>query len=139
MADIWSKEKRSAVMANIRGVTAPERHIRAVLAQRGIKGFQLETKILGIKPDIVFADKKIAVFIDGCFWHGCPRCYVQPKTHTVYWSNKVKMNIRRDHRQRHNLRQAGWHVIRIWECRLEQNPIKQVNRILRLLKRDEKE
>ena len=133
MADIWSREKRSAVMARIRGITAPERHLRAMLVQQRVKGFRVGAKVGKAKPDLVFPDDKVAVFVDGCFWHGCPRCYVQPKTSVSYWKSKVATNIRRDNRQRQALRRAGWRVLRIWECQLEQNPSGQVLRLIQLL------
>ncbi len=133
MTDIWTPQKRSAVMANIRGITAPERSLRARLVQRGVSGFKVSVKIGKITPDLIFPQKKVAVFVDGCFWHGCPTCYVQPKTDTKYWSTKLAKNIARDKRQRHALRRAGWHVMRIWECQLEQKPNQQIDKLTRFL------
>lgn len=133
MTDIWSPEKRSAVMAKIRGITAPERRLRATLASRGIRGFKVGTRIGRITPDLIFPREKIAVFVDGCFWHGCPRCYVRPKTRVQYWKSKITINMRRDNRQRRALRRAGWRVIRIWECQFENDASSQIDRILRLL------
>lgn len=134
MTDIWSPDKRSAVMANIRGITAPERGLRARLVQSGVRGFRVGSKIGKITPDLIFPSKKVAVFVDGCFWHGCPKCYVRPKTATKYWTKKLLKNIERDKRQRSVLRREGWQVIRIWECELERNPAKQIKRISNLLK-----
>lgn len=133
MVDIWTPEKRSAVMARIRGITLPERRIRAKLVQHGTRGFKVNAKVGKITPDLIFPKERIAIFVDGCFWHGCPHCYVQPKTNVAYWAAKVQTNMRRDGRQRSSLRRAGWRVIRIWECQLEKHPEQQINRILRLL------
>jgi DNA mismatch endonuclease (patch repair protein) len=133
MTDIWSREKRSAVMARIRGITAPERRLRALLVQQRVRGFRVGAKVGNAKPDLVFPNDKVAVFVDGCFWHGCPRCYVRPKTRVSYWSSKIANNMRRDSRQRRALRRSGWHVVRVWECQLEQNPSGQIERILKFL------
>jgi len=134
MTDIWTPEKRSAVMSKIRGITAPEKHLRARLVQLGIGGFKIGAKIGKITPDLIFPAQKIAVFVDGCFWHGCPRCYVRPKTHVKYWSAKIDMNIKRDKHQRRALQRNGWKIFRIWECQLEENPSRQLTKLVKLLK-----
>jgi DNA mismatch endonuclease, patch repair protein len=70
------------------------------------------------RPDIVFPYKKVAVFIDGCFWHGCPLHYVRPRSQEEFWATKLRQNIQRDRRQTGDLESAGWRVVRIWEHEL---------------------
>ena len=66
-------------------------------------------------PDFAFEEKKIAIFLDGCFWHGCPKCYRRPKSSQKYWDAKVKRNIKHDNEVNRKLRKSGWAVVRIWE------------------------
>jgi DNA mismatch endonuclease (patch repair protein) len=66
----------------------------------------------------VFRRQRVVVFVDGCFWHGCPQCYRRPATHRGYWDAKVRLNKRRDRLVRHALRRAGWRVLRVWEHEL---------------------
>jgi DNA mismatch endonuclease (patch repair protein) len=72
-----------------------------------------------VRPDFVFPKLKVALFIDGCFWHGCPKCYRIPKSRKKFWATKVLRNKERDQFQTFALRRSGWRVIRIWECALE--------------------
>jgi DNA mismatch endonuclease (patch repair protein) len=67
------------------------------------------------RPDIVFPDRNLAVFIDGCFWHGCPKCYRRPHSRRKYWDNKVAKNKKRDKLQRIQLKKQGWKIFQIWE------------------------
>ena len=79
-------------------------------------------------PDFAFDSNRLAIFIDGCFWHGCPRCYRRPSSSQTYWDSKVRRNIKRDTRVARLLRSQGWSVIRIWEHALSQ-PDKVLKRI----------
>jgi DNA mismatch endonuclease, patch repair protein len=133
MVDIWTPEKRSAVMARIRGVTLPEKRLRAKLVQMRIKGFKISPKIEGINPDLLFFKAKVVVFVDGCFWHGCPRCYVEPKTRVEYWQSKAKKNQARDRRQERLLRKSGWKIVRLWECQIEKKLMQQVRKVVRAI------
>ena len=74
------------------------------------------------RPDIVFPRQKLVVFVDGCFWHGCPLHYVRPKSNTSYWSPKIEANAARDRRQEAVLEGEGWHVLRLWEHEIEADP-----------------
>lgn len=67
------------------------------------------------RADIVFSKAKVAVFVDGCFWHGCPKHFIMPKTNTDYWSTKISRNSERDTAVNRKLKDAGWTVIRVWE------------------------
>jgi DNA mismatch endonuclease (patch repair protein) len=83
-------------------------------------------------PDIAFMERKIAVFLDSCFWHGCPKHLRRPSSNQTYWEAKIKNNIKRDRRQRAALRRLGWSVLRIWEHDLK-NPASIVKKIYRVL------
>lgn len=76
----------------------------------------------------------MVVFVDGCFWHGCPDCYRAPKSNVEFWKRKVSSNRCRDRRVARQLREAGWSVIRVSECVLKRSPVPVANRIQRMLK-----
>ena len=122
MADKFSKKTRSYIMSRIRGKrTKPELMLKDVLDGRV---FRYQPKgILG-NPD--FASKKhgVAVFIDGCFWHGCPKCYREPKSNRKFWIRKVRGNRDRDRVYTRRLRAGGYNVIRLWEHQVLENPRK---------------
>lgn len=88
-----------------------------LLKRHGIKGWRRHRRVSGT-PDFCWPGQKIALFVDGCFWHGCPRCYKVPKSNVLYWQSKVAANRRRDRRADSLLRKRGWTVLRVWECRL---------------------
>jgi len=114
MADCYPKETRSKVMSNIRSKnTKPEMLLRKALWKEGCR-YKLHYKLIG-KPDIVFVSKKVAVFIDGCFWHKCSSCYKEPKSNREYWLPKLERNVKRAKEVSHQLKKVGWNVIRIWE------------------------
>jgi DNA mismatch endonuclease (patch repair protein) len=94
-----------------------ERPLRAALHAEGLR-FRLHRRIVGITADVVFPGEKIVVFVDGCFWHGCPKHATFPKSNQGYWLPKLKENKSRDKRQSTRLRKEGWTVIRLWghEC-----------------------
>ena len=112
MVDHLSPEKRKKVMSSIRSKdTRPELLLWEQVDHRGLRRYP---KIHG-NPDIGNKSRKIAVFVDGCFWHGCPICYKPPTTRTEYWSNKLKRNIANDERINNTLRTSGFKVLRFWE------------------------
>jgi len=86
-----------------------------------------------VKPDFVFQKLKLAIFVDGCFWHGCPRHATKPKNHRVFWRRKLSGNTTRDQIVNQTLRKAGWSVTRIWECDLARRPEVCVRRVQRAL------
>jgi len=107
---------RSAVMSRIRSRdTRPEIRLRKALWARGLR-YRLQVKPPTGRPDIVFKGARVAVFVDGCFWHGCPQHYVRPRSREEFWSNKLRENVGRDCRQTRDLEQADWRVCRFWEC-----------------------
>jgi DNA mismatch endonuclease (patch repair protein) len=103
--------------------TSPEVELRRAIWRRGIRGYRVHWRIQRCSPDIVFNKKKVAIFIDGCFWHGCPQHYVRPrpKKGSDFWANKLKSNVERDVRQTAQLINDGWTVLRYWEHEIEQN------------------
>lgn len=106
---------RSEIMSRVkRKNSSAELALRSALHAQGLR-FRLQRRIEGIMVDIVFPRQRVIVFIDGCFWHGCPKHATLPKTNTVYWLPKLEENKERDKRQSARLRKSGWKVIRVWE------------------------
>jgi DNA mismatch endonuclease, patch repair protein len=120
MADVFSKAQRSAIMARIRGAhTRPEKTVRTFLRKSGLR-LQLNAALLPGKPDILIPDRRTAVFVNGCFWHGhggCKRAAL-PATRAEFWRTKISGNIRRDRRNKAALKKLGWQVVTIWQCQL---------------------
>jgi DNA mismatch endonuclease, patch repair protein len=132
-APVPTDERTSAVMSRIRARnTAPEMQLRTLLRQKGITGYRLHYAGAPGRPDLAFVGRRIAVFVHGCFWHGCPHCRPRrPGSNSTFWNTKLDANKARDTRKRAELRQAGWKVITIWECRLRLAPALQVKRVER--------
>lgn len=106
---------RSEIMARIPSQnTSPELAVRSYLWARGIR-FKLHQVVDGVRPDLVWKNRKIVVFIDGCFWHGCSLHCRRPSTRRDYWNPKIDGNIQRDLVVTEALRAAGWRVLRYWE------------------------
>ena len=84
------------------------------------------------KPDIVFSKRKIIIFIDGCFWHKCPACFIKPETHTEFWIKKISSNVKSDKKVNKILINDGWKVLRFWEHDIEKEPEKIISEILAL-------
>jgi DNA mismatch endonuclease (patch repair protein) len=125
MADVHSKETRSYNMSRIRSKnTKPEMLVRRFLHKNGFR-YRLHVKNLPGKPDIVLPKYKTVIFIHGCFWHGHEGCkyYVVPKTRTEWWLNKIQGNAKNDTKSEALLKEAGWKIIKIWECELKKTSI----------------
>jgi len=133
--DNVSLDIRSKTMAAVRsaGNRSTEGALRARLVRAGIRGWRLNGNELPGCPDFVFGKCKLAVFVDGCFWHGCPKCGRLPSSNTQYWVAKVGRNKTRDKRVSAELRREGWHVVRIWEHQLRKSPRQAVDKILGVL------
>jgi DNA mismatch endonuclease (patch repair protein) len=116
VADVFTKRKRSLVMAAIRskGNKDTELKLVSILRAAGITGWRRHQALVG-RPDFVFRRERVAVFVDGCFWHGCPRHGRQPGSNSGYWMPKLARNKARDREVSAALRKAGWRVIRTWE------------------------
>ena len=118
MSDVLSRRQRSYCMSRIKGKdTKPEILLRKNLWARGLR-YRLKSKLPG-KPDLIFPGAHIAVFIDGCFWHRCPKHFQMPKTRKLFWTEKIKKNKDRDKEVSRLLKQANWRVIRFWEHEVE--------------------
>src|SRR5260370_35072074 len=120
MADWLTREQRSRNMASIRskGNATTERVFMQLLRNSRISGWRRHLNLPG-KPDFAFPSSRVAIFVDGCFWHGCPRCYRLPGDNRPYWSRKLLSNRLRDRTRTRELRSRNWHVLRIWERSLE--------------------
>jgi DNA mismatch endonuclease (patch repair protein) len=131
VADIWTPEKRSEVMALIRsaGNRATELKLVTLFRAAGITGWRRNQALPG-KPDFLFRAEKLAVFVDGCFWHGCARCYRRPSSNREYWDAKVQRNQARDREVTRALKADGWRVLRIWE-----HELKEIERLVRRVRR----
>ena len=116
MSDVFTKRKRSDVMSHIRGAGNKDTELRLIQVFRanGITGWRRGSKLPG-KPDFVFSKVKVAVFVDGCFWHACPKHATWPKHRAAFWRKKILGNKARDRRVNRALRERGWTVLRIWE------------------------
>lgn len=122
MADRFSKQVRSKIMSSIRGKnTKPEVTIRKMLWQLG-KRYRIHDKTVFGTPDISNKSKSLAIFIDGCFWHGCKRCYKEPKSNTDYWRNKIMNNKKRRKLVRSKLRRKDVTILQFWEHQVLLNP-----------------
>ena len=116
MADVFSRQKRSAVMSRIRGRgnAATELRLIALLRTHRVTGWRRGSTLPG-RPDFVFPRAKLAVFVDGCFWHGCPLHATWPAQNAAFWRAKLLANRRRDRAVTRTLRARGWRVLRLWE------------------------
>jgi DNA mismatch endonuclease (patch repair protein) len=135
MPDVFTKAKRSAVMARIRGSGNKDTELRmiALFRARGITGWRRNVRLFG-KPDFVFRAAKLAVFVDGCFWHGCPRHATMPANNRAFWQVKLARNAARDREVTRALHKAGWRVLRVWECALTRTrSARTAARIVRVL------
>ena len=139
-APIPKKELTSKVMsANKSKNTKPELLLRKALWNNGIRGYRLHWKKAPGRPDISFPGKKIAIFVNGCFWHRCPHCNPSmPKVNIEFWSDKFKKNVERDINKIKQLEQDNWKTLVIWECQLKNDPLKFVAKIREMLDSSDK-
>jgi DNA mismatch endonuclease (patch repair protein) len=129
MADIYTRAERSALMAKVRGRgnLTTEQALAKLLRAEGWSGWRRQQVVRGraaggegfqVRPDFVFPVRRLAVFVDGCFWHGCPRHGTRPRGNAAFWRAKFRRNRARDRRDTRRLRRAGWQVLRLWEYEL---------------------
>jgi len=115
MVDVLTPEQRRLNMSRNKGRdTGPEVRLRSALHAAGLR-FRLHRRDLPGSPDIVFTSARLAVFVDGCFWHGCPEHGAKPKTNEEFWASKLARNLQRDREADRQLAAAGWRVLRVWE------------------------
>lgn len=130
--DTVDKKTRSRIMSAIRskGNKTTELKILALFRDNKLKGWRRHYNIYG-NPDFCWEKYKVALFVDGCFWHGCPRCYKLPSSNSLFWERKMSKNVKRDKHVTYVLRKKGWSVIRVWECRIsEPRTITRIEKIL---------
>jgi DNA mismatch endonuclease (patch repair protein) len=121
MTDVFTPEKRSAVMRRVKGKdTAPELTVRRLLTRMGV-GYRLHRADLPGKPDIAMPGRELAIFVHGCFWHGhdCARGARTPKANRPYWEAKIGRNRARDAAAAAALEARGWRALTLWECELK--------------------
>lgn len=133
MVDVFTREKRSQVMARIRGSGNRDTEIKliAIFRESKITGWRRRLPLFG-KPDFVFPKERVAVFVDGCFWHGCPEHGAMPSTNRAFWKRKLEANKSRDRKVSRALSSSGWSVLRIWEHELS---LKSRSRLLGRIQR----
>jgi DNA mismatch endonuclease (patch repair protein) len=130
MPDVISPEKRSEVMRSVRSKNSSlERIVRSELHKRGLR-FRLHYPLLG-KPDIVFVRSRLVIFIDSCFWHGCPEHVRMPNSNRDYWTQKIARNIKRDIQVNTAYKDIDWSVMRFWEHEIKNNLKRCIDKIER--------
>jgi len=118
-----------------RGNESTEVRLARLLRKIGITGWRRHLHLIG-RPDFSFPRERIAVFVDGCFWHGCPEHFTQPKSSKTFWVKKIALNKIRDAKVSRELRRQGWTVVRIWEHALtKRESAKSLRRLVRILRR----
>jgi DNA mismatch endonuclease, patch repair protein len=114
-------EQRRYCMSRIRSSnTKIELTFRRLLWGTGYKGYRAKAKLPG-KPDIYFPKRNLVVFIDGCFWHKCPKCFIRPKSKNEYWDNKIDKNVERDIKTNSKLNEGGINTLRFWEHEIKED------------------
>ena len=121
MADVFSSQKRSAIMRAVHSKgTRPERQVRTILRRLHLR-LRGQARDLPGTPDLVLLDRRVAIFVNGCFWHGHPNCSraTLPTTRRTFWTSKIALNRRRDRSVTRGLREQGYSVLTIWTCQLK--------------------
>lgn len=128
-----SPASRRVMQANRRRDTSPELHVRRLLHARGLRYRVDAAPVKGLRrrADLVFGPARVAVFVDGCFWHACPEHGTRPATHADYWTTKLDRNVRRDRETDRLLAEAGWTVIRVWEHEPAENAAARIEAVVR--------
>jgi len=134
--DRITKKERSKNMAAIRwrDNISTEVRLMKLFRDKQVSGWRRHVRNVSGKPDFIFLKPHVAVFVDGCFWHGCRKHRRIPQTNVKFWTNKIESNRLRDKRNSAKLRRGGWKVIRIWEHEIKKNPKKTVAKIENALK-----
>jgi DNA mismatch endonuclease, patch repair protein len=134
MADVFSRKKRSEIMSRVKGRdnAATELFLVRTFRKNGIAGWRRRAPVFG-KPDFIFRKDRLAIFVDGCFWHCCPVHGTLPLTNRDFWYQKLAQNRKRDRLVDRTLRKSGWTPLRVWqhELRDPERVIRRVQRVLR--------
>lgn len=122
---------RAVMVGNRKRDTRPERALRSALHCRGLR-YRLHTRPTEARcqVDIVFPSARVAVFVDGCFWHRCPEHGVRPRTNSDYWDAKIARNLARDRRNDAELEAAGWTVVRVWEHEVPEEAADRISQLI---------
>lgn len=141
MTDRITKTQRSINMSAVRsrGNRSTEGAFLKILKDNKIVGWRRHYKRLQGTPDFVFLKQKTAVFIDGCFWHGCTKCGSYPKTNRKFWKTKIDNNKKRDKRDNSEIKKKGWTILRIWEHEINRKPERALNKLLKVIENNRKE
>jgi DNA mismatch endonuclease (patch repair protein) len=121
MTDTMTADRRSGIMRAIRshGNLTTEIRLAAMMSDAGLAGWTSQSRLMGSIPDFIFPARRLAIFVDGCFWHGCPEHYQPPATRTAWWEAKIGRNRERDRAIVVRLSLSGWRTVRIWEHELD--------------------
>lgn len=136
MSDVFDNKKRSEIMQKVRSNNNKSTELKLIklFNEYGITGWQRNYKVKG-HPDFVFLKEKVAIFVDGCFWHGHDCRNTRPKDNAEYWQKKRERNIKHDKEVTQLFENRGWNVLRIWECELKkQNQLSTISRVKQALK-----
>ena len=136
MSDVFDNKKRSEIMQKVRSNNNKSTELKLIklFNECGITGWRRNYKVKG-HPDFVFFKEKVAIFVDGCFWHGHDCRNTRPKDNAEYWQKKRERNIKHDKEITQLFENRGWRVLRIWECELKkQNQLSTISRIKQVLK-----
>ncbi|MGH7812406.1 MAG: very short patch repair endonuclease [Candidatus Binataceae bacterium] len=136
MTDVFSPAKRSEIMKSIKpqGNRSTELRLVSVFRRAGLTGWRRHVQLPG-RPDFSFRKQRVAIFVDGDFWHGNPRRFRLPKTNRAFWREKIRYNRAKDKRVARLLRSQGWTVVRIWESTLRRQQDSCLKRVLRALEK----
>ncbi len=114
--------------------TSPEIRLRSALFANGMRGYRLHKRGIPGRPDILFPSHRLAIFVNGCFWHRCPKCALPlPKSHQEFWREKFGRNVRRDRNKTEQLKRDGYSVLVLWECDIDRNLNGCINKIRKKL------
>ena len=132
MVDVHTQKQRSRNMSAIKGSgnRSTELAFLKLLRKEKITGWRRHSRHLIGRPDFIFPRKKLAVFLDGCFWHGCPIHGTQAKANAAFWHEKIEANKRRDMDTNRQLQENGWLVIRAWEHENPQEVAKRIDKVV---------
>lgn len=133
MADVFSSHKRSEIMSRVKGREnkATELRLIEIFKNNCITGWRRRVPLFG-NPDFVFRGARLAVFVDGCFWHSCPKHRTQPVNNSNFWQGKLQRNIERDRLVNKTLKNQGWQVLRVWQHELlRKNEARLLGRFIR--------
>ncbi len=134
-APIPKNEITSKVMSAIKDRnTKPEVNLRQALREAGLAGYRLHWKKVPGRPDIAYVGKKLAIFVNGCYWHRCPYCQPSfPKSNVEFWTKKLNRNQERDKDKLAKLEELGWRALTIWECEIKKDVGKAIGKVKLLL------